>query len=343
MWQLDDGLEDSSIDQIEQRSDENLDMNLSPSMFSLLDSDQTDPEPNDSAMTPLPCPCSVSTLESHDSSSSVLAQCIDTDPDCSELWDSDQITRNDANDHQRGTARQIQRGVLVGTVLSLFFVAYVVTYASDSTLRWISTKHHQMRMYASGPTRSNNIGHQGYKADIQPKASPPSTGRHRQLRDKTSYMDTVDRALAGDLHDVALDGELVKQFFNRHHKAHVYHANETMASKRAQRQSRRKLQTTSSSSPSDPSSDDENKKSIITPPKDPQLVVAGKLTVADGPCNVAQMNLKTGEWSLQQRIQLSLYNSYSGGEVYSLLANHTIAMNSNAKEFRAEGTSSKER
>ena len=56
----------------------------------------------------------------------------------------------------------------------------------------------------------------------------------------------------------------------------------------------------------------------------PQLVVAGKMTVEDGPCNIAQYNLKTHAWSLTERIQLSLYNSYSGGEVYSLLANHTF-------------------
>jgi hypothetical protein len=56
---------------------------------------------------------------------------------------------------------------------------------------------------------------------------------------------------------------------------------------------------------------------------DPTLVIAGKMTVEDGPCNIAQYNLKTGVWSLLERIQLSLYNSYSGGEVYSLLANHT--------------------
>lgn len=68
-------------------------------------------------------------------------------------------------------------------------------------------------------------------------------------------------------------------------------------------------------------------------PKEPQLVIAGKMVVEDGACNIAQLNLKSGEWSLQQRIQLSLYNSYSGGEVYSLLANHTIVTNSNAKEF----------
>jgi len=55
----------------------------------------------------------------------------------------------------------------------------------------------------------------------------------------------------------------------------------------------------------------------------PKLVIAGKMSVGDGPCNIAQLNLATSEWSLTKRIQLSLYNSYSGGEVYSLLANHT--------------------
>jgi hypothetical protein len=57
--------------------------------------------------------------------------------------------------------------------------------------------------------------------------------------------------------------------------------------------------------------------------KGPTLVIAGKMTVEDAPCNIAQCDLKTGEWSLTERIQLSLYNSYSGGEVYSLLANLT--------------------
>lgn len=57
--------------------------------------------------------------------------------------------------------------------------------------------------------------------------------------------------------------------------------------------------------------------------KDPQLVIAGKMSVEGAPCNIAQYNLKNNKWSLEERIQLSLYNSYSGGEVYSLLANHT--------------------
>jgi len=66
------------------------------------------------------------------------------------------------------------------------------------------------------------------------------------------------------------------------------------------------------------------------------LVVAGKLAVQGGPCNIAQMNLATREWSLQQRIQLSLYNSYSGGEVYSLLSNHTEESSSSSTSLASK-------
>jgi hypothetical protein len=68
----------------------------------------------------------------------------------------------------------------------------------------------------------------------------------------------------------------------------------------------------------------------------PQLVIAGKMTVEDGPCNIAQLNLKNNEWSLSERIQLSLYNSYSGGEVYSLLANHSSELGDNGGERYGE-------
>jgi hypothetical protein len=57
--------------------------------------------------------------------------------------------------------------------------------------------------------------------------------------------------------------------------------------------------------------------------RNPTLVIAGKISVLGGPCNIAQYNLKTAEWSEVERIQLSLYNSYSGGEVFGLLANYT--------------------
>lgn len=56
-----------------------------------------------------------------------------------------------------------------------------------------------------------------------------------------------------------------------------------------------------------------------------RLVIAGKMMVQDTFCNIGELDLSEGEWSLKQRIQLSLYNSYSGGEVYFLLVNHTFA------------------
>ena len=62
----------------------------------------------------------------------------------------------------------------------------------------------------------------------------------------------------------------------------------------------------------------------------PKLVIAGKMTIDEGPCNVGEMNLETGEWSTKQRIQLSLYNSYSGGEVYSMLPNLTFPVGTSA-------------
>lgn len=68
-------------------------------------------------------------------------------------------------------------------------------------------------------------------------------------------------------------------------------------------------------------------KSISKAPSS-KLVVAGKMTVLDGYCNIAELSLTGGEWSLKERIQLSLYNSYSGGEVYSLLVNHTFSRDS---------------
>ena len=58
-----------------------------------------------------------------------------------------------------------------------------------------------------------------------------------------------------------------------------------------------------------------------------KLVIAGAMTVSDGFCNIAELSLDSGQWSLKERIQLSLYDSYSGGEVYSLLVNHTFDQN----------------
>ena len=87
--------------------------------------------------------------------------------------------------------------------------------------------------------------------------------------------------------------------------------------RRALSRSRPDPSGSSSSSSSSLSSSEKGNKNY------PQLVIAGKMSVDDALCNIAQYNLRTQKWSLTERIQLSLYNSYSGGQVYSLLANHT--------------------
>ena len=75
----------------------------------------------------------------------------------------------------------------------------------------------------------------------------------------------------------------------------------------------------------------------------PTLVIAGKMTVEDAPCNIAQYDLNSNQWSLTERIQLSLYNSYSGGEVYSLLANYTTSkplVSSNTQQSSSSSSTS---
>jgi len=67
-----------------------------------------------------------------------------------------------------------------------------------------------------------------------------------------------------------------------------------------------------------------------------KLVIAGKLAVNEGVCNIAELGLDSGAWSLNERIQLSLYSSYSGGEVYYLLANHTFSSSSTTVSKRDE-------
>jgi serine/threonine protein kinase len=54
-----------------------------------------------------------------------------------------------------------------------------------------------------------------------------------------------------------------------------------------------------------------------------KLVIAGQMIVEESECNIAQLDLTTNAIDKDERIQLSLYNSYSGGEVYSLLANQS--------------------
>lgn len=341
MWFIDGDVEDSSLEQREQNAksvDKSLSHILSPNMVNMIE--------NLNTSAPLPCPCSDTTLESHGGSSNDQLPRLG-DHSSTDITSSDKIS-SDATVPGRYAVRQIIRGALIGSALSIFFMGVTITFASKSTIRWAGFINHRVKSAKYiFPIRFSGQARYESKINRQNLAPDEVARQHRQLRDNHSSEEASSQATTVDyFHNVNLDGELVEEFFHRPHKPRIYYTDE-IATETSRYQSRRKL--TSSPDSSDPSSlstddgENNNEKAAITPPKDPQLVVAGKLTVADGPCNVAQMNLKSGEWSLQERIQLSLYNSYSGGEVYSLLANHTIVMNSNAKEFRAVDTSSKGR
>ena len=75
----------------------------------------------------------------------------------------------------------------------------------------------------------------------------------------------------------------------------------------------RRLQSSVSNDDDFQSNRNNNKKRPPPHYDGPQLVIAGKLMVEGAPCNIAQYNMLTDQWSLSERIQLSLYNSYSGG------------------------------
>lgn len=347
-------------------------MILCRSAMTLLDSEQSDLDDTSNNKPPLPCPCSEYNLENHSSHSHCYLLQLKEECEPSQTSASSQLsTSNDEQHLCRHAARQVVKGVFAGSVLSLLFVAAVVLLAPKSAVRWVGSMNHRIKTVTFPLiTETGVTWRQKLKQVNQSSSSNKSVSLQRQLRDSRQteneishnstklegmYQPPTPLAMKKSfLHDVTLDGQLVQEFFHRPRNQRVYHAHDTTPSidtihKILQRPSRL-LQSSTSYANSDPSSSSSDTNlspsdSAVpnTPPKDPQLVVAGKLTVADGPCNVAQMNLKTGEWSLQQRIQLSLYNSYSGGEVYSLLANHTFTTNSNAKEFRAEETSSKGR
>lgn len=60
-----------------------------------------------------------------------------------------------------------------------------------------------------------------------------------------------------------------------------------------------------------------------------KLVVAGKMSLLGNECNIGQLNLITGQWNASECVQLNLYNSYSGGQVYYLLANQSVKVDHN--------------
>ena len=281
---------------------------------------------------PLPCPCSEATLGSLASYSRSSLQKLIHSP-------SSTVSLLRLKNECRPISREIARGGILGSTISFILIATMLFLMPDSTVRWMQTFKRELvngrylwgHLDTSGHS-SSHLGKRGSRrvkevfyqksgplihhrngtiramsplaADKTTKSSVSNSNRHRSLQDSEGYS-------YGDLYDT-----------NEYSTGTLY----------------------------DPSGEEDGPPPPIPEetgdpdelvPKDPQLVIAGKMTVEHGACNVAQLNLKTGKWSLRQRIQLSLYNSYSGGEVYSLLANHTLVTNSNAKEFSAGGSSAK--
>ena len=285
---------------------------------------------------PLPCPCSEGTLGSLTLSESRQSyqKLLYSSPSLVSL---SRLKNHEHRSKKPTIAREIVRGAVAGSAISFIFVTTLLVFMPDSsTVRWIQSVHNTVM-------REAHLG-----------------SRHNSIRRYLSIPNFKERISTEANDDVIRGGEIFQQ---QPDGSHIYHRNgkiraminpssdpeSHLTEKKNHR--RRSLQelyysdtykdagnlikydsSSESQSKSAPPEEDD-------PPKDPQLVIAGKMTVEDGSCNVAQLNLKTGRWSLRQRIQLSLYNSYSGGEVYSLLANHSIVTNSNAKEYSAHGES----
>lgn len=296
-------------------------------------------------MLPLPCPCSGATLGS--SSCESLQSCWRHNNKLSHL-SLYRVSKQSIIDDRRRIRNRIVKGiVLVGiAILCFIIVAALSLFQPQRTVGWVQPLQNQVMIFAR---------HRSREISSSSSSSISRSGTAMKYLTKNNY---IQRRQSSTMH-VQLPQQIVAG-------PHVYHLNGTisiLASKSSfQRVSRdynhRRLQnsydvygddgdstgivydssTENSQPPQIPQSDEGD---ANEPLKDPQLVIAGKMTVEDGACNVAQLNLVTGKWSLRQRIQLSLYNSYSGGEVYSLLANHSIVTNSNVKEYSSEDLNAK--
>ena len=295
---------------------------------------------------PLACPCSEVTLKSLTSLRS-LTSLKSSSSIASQLSRSKRKLKMNKNEGSSFKRRQIYRGIIKGMLLGsisafILIVTLLVCFPESNTVRWMQDMHNNGIISFTGSSTISNSNFQRRKAtrtrqqqNIHPgrphvyhrngtiraisynnnnhhqPSSITTKGRRRRKLQTTSYGD-----LYGDLSD------------NTDSNSNMGILYDSSSSNQD-----------NSQQPSDPIPEDEvNDYGDESPPKDPQLVIAGKMSVMSGACNVAQLNLKTGKWSLRQRIQLSLYNSYSGGEVYSLLANHSLVTNSNAKEYNSGGS-----
>lgn len=154
--------------------------------------------------------------------------------------------------------------------------------------------------------------------------APPDDGGREDVWRRLKEMGSLSRRDGDGIADLLLDGKVERVVSNETQRL-------LERERRRQRQRhRRKLQTQSIVPPRKLQAQSMVPAPSPTGPPLPKLkgskaklVIAGKMMVEEGQCNVAQLDLGAGEWSLSERIQLSLYNSYSGGEVYMMLANNT--------------------
>mmetsp|Transcript_27947 Transcript_27947/g.59606 ORF Transcript_27947/g.59606 Transcript_27947/m.59606 type:complete len:1224 (+) Transcript_27947:260-3931(+) len=319
MWFIGDDVDDSCGAAIDNSVKTNENISTSEKDAEGIWADNSDME------LPLPCPCSSeATLGS-------LA-CCESSQSCQKLLHSlsSTVSLSRLKSKRRPIAREVVRGAAAGSTISFILVATLLVFMPESSVRWMQSIHNRVmkethrhfRQHSYPDIRSTipNSKEMNTKEayvggeTLQHTNEPDIYHRKGPIRDTNSYNQSRKnhrRNLQGSYWDLNSDSTGVMYDSSRKNNPPVPLSSPAMAEVAEE------------------------------PPKDPQLVIAGKMTVENGACNVAQLNLKTGKWSLQQRIQLSLYNSYSGGAVYSLLANHSIVTNSNAKEYSAGDSSSK--
>ncbi|KAL3794070.1 hypothetical protein ACHAW5_010997 [Stephanodiscus triporus] len=270
---------------------------------------------------PLSCPCSEATFGSMSHASLQSLRRFSNSPSSTGTIS---CIKNERQQKTRGIAKVLATFFVLGTILLLFL--------SDTSVRWMKCMHNLGMKDTWGARSSSSV-----------RRIATSITLKKNKKSKQSHMMGDSRQANGP---------------------HVFHTNGTIRAisafssinnlHRQSKESRRQLKDgyykdggasvgmmLGSSSVNNIPPQPDPKLQPEEPLIDPQLVIAGQMTVDDEPCNIAQLNLKTGKWSLRQRIQLSLYNSYSGGEVYSLLANHSLVTNSNAREYSSGDTNAK--
>jgi len=295
---------------------------------------------------PLPCACSETTLGSlsHESCSSLRQKMLHSP--------SSTVSLSRLKNERRPISRDIARGMVAGSTISFIIVASLLVLMPESTVRWMQTTHTRL----AKETNRLLKGHSSYfiQNDLNKMKKKTKRKKPKVVGDVLHYLTHGQRiyhrngTIRGNpttLPATNTDSNLLREKNSGRNLKVSYGDSfaDVVDSMKVVYDSSSENNPPSQSSPSSPLSPSPSQapeEEAEEPPKDPQLVIAGKMTVEDGACNIAQLNLKTGKWSLRQRIQLSLYNSYSGGEVYSLLANHTLVTNSNAKEYNVGDSSS---